>query len=75
MKPIEPPRHDGDYPDRNLDCQEALEDMVQELVGRAEAAGWSMSDIAPALVDLADNLRLQRAAIAHTEAIIRDLKR
>lgn len=56
---ITPPRHGTDYPDRNLDCQEALESRVIALIDEAKAAGWTMPDITVALVELADNLMLQ----------------
>lgn len=52
------PRHEGDYADHGLDCQEALEENILELVDRAVACGWSRSEVLVAVGELADNLML-----------------
>ncbi|THF58711.1 hypothetical protein [Ollibium composti] len=44
MDKIPRPRHEGRYPDRNIDCQEALDLAVRDLVDRAENAGWTASE-------------------------------
>jgi hypothetical protein len=43
------------YADRHLDCQFAMEDHFVELMEAAAAAGWTASDAAAAVIDLADN--------------------
>lgn len=59
--PLFPARH----PDRHVDCQEILEDRIITIVDEARAAGWSVEEIAVALVELAlghrANLNLEAA--------------
>jgi hypothetical protein len=52
---IPPPKIANDYPDRPLECQFAIEPAFQDLVGQAHEAGWSDSEVAAALIDLAHN--------------------
>lgn len=52
---IASPRIANDYPDRPLECQFAIESAFQGLVYQARVAGWSGSEVAAALVDLAHN--------------------
>lgn len=47
------PRYSTQYPDRDLDCQQALEDPFQTLLELAEKAGWSKTESAEALIELA----------------------
>lgn len=56
--PTKSPRKSGSYDDRSLDCQEALEGDIQELLGRATAAGWSMTEALVAVGDVADHLMI-----------------
>lgn len=58
-----------------MSCQEAIEPGFHELAENAEGAGWSATEVAAALVDLADNHMLALAANAETEEIIRDAKK
>lgn len=46
------PRYTTLYPDRDLDCQQALEDPLQTLLLLAEEAGWSKLESAEALREL-----------------------
>lgn len=47
------PRNNTRYSDRDLDCQQALEDPFQTLLSLAEKAGWSKTETAEALRELA----------------------
>lgn len=51
-----------DISDRLLECEEALERSFQDLVERAEHAGWRTFEIYVALQSLADHHMLMRAA-------------
>ena len=53
MKHIAPPRRTDRYPDRDIDCQEAIEAEFQRLVQDIAAAGWGPSEIAEAIENLA----------------------
>jgi hypothetical protein len=46
------PRYSTLYPDRDLDCQQALEDPLHTLLSLAEEAGWSRSESMEALREL-----------------------
>lgn len=72
---ITPPRYSTDYPDRNLDCQKALESRVIALIDDARVAGWNTADITVALVELAGNLMLQAHAIEETDRQIAETRR
>ena len=52
---IAPPKIANDYPNRPLECQFAIEPGFQRLAHQARAAGWSGSEVAAALIDLAHN--------------------
>ena len=43
MKPFKPPKRKSHYPDRDIDCQEAIEAGFQHLVQNIAAAGWGPS--------------------------------
>ncbi|KAB2792618.1 hypothetical protein F9K96_05640 [Brucella anthropi] len=47
------PKHEGDYPDREMDLQEALAGKLVEALDAAEAAGWDRIDAATAMVEAA----------------------
>jgi anti-sigma regulatory factor (Ser/Thr protein kinase) len=47
------PRHITPYPDRDLDCQQALEDTFRHILKLAEASGWDKAEAAHALQELA----------------------
>lgn len=64
---MKPPRKPHAYPDRHLECQEALESRVIAMIDDAKAAGWSIEDITAALVSLADNAMLSHAANGDTD--------
>ena len=52
---MQKPPKPGPYEDRHLDCQAALEDDLNDLIDRAEAAGWETREAAAAIIDLAAN--------------------
>lgn len=47
------PRYTRPYPDRDLDCQQALLDPFLTLLALAEEAGWSKTEAAEAMRELA----------------------
>ena len=67
MQPVKAPREEGDYPDRQLDCQEAIESKVQQLMEEVTRAGWSREEAAAALVEVADHQMLAAIANLKTE--------
>ena len=54
MAEVSPPKRPSDHPDRQLDCEEALEAAFQEVAEKAVAAGWDAKEIAMSLVGLAE---------------------
>lgn len=52
---IRGPRKLGDYPDRDIHCQEAIEDAFIALTDRAVDAGWVQFEVLQALSELAKN--------------------
>ncbi|QEN86851.1 hypothetical protein FZC33_11170 [Labrys sp. KNU-23] len=69
---IQGPRVDLDISDRLLECEEALERSFQDLVERAELAGWKTIEITCALQSLADHHMLAKAANEETDLQIAD---
>jgi hypothetical protein len=47
------PRKPGDYPDRDIDCQEDLAAKLIEALDEAEGAGWNRMEAAKAIVEAA----------------------
>lgn len=72
---IAPPEIGEHHPDRHLSCQQALEPAFQAVAEMAERSGWSAAEIAAALVDLADNHMLARAANFETDQMIEEIQR
>ncbi|WP_312367046.1 hypothetical protein [Ensifer sp.] len=52
MADVTPPKRPQNYPDRQLDCEEAMEAAFQAVVERAAAAGWSSQETALGLIGL-----------------------
>lgn len=50
------PKHPGDYPDRDVDCQEAVSDEVIGLIEAAHNARWSEAETAAAIEQVAKGL-------------------
>ncbi|MEY9722120.1 hypothetical protein ABIA22_004674 [Sinorhizobium fredii] len=49
------PKREGSYPDRDLDCQMAIESAFRTVADYAGAAGWTEQEVADALIELAHN--------------------
>jgi len=49
------PKRESAYPDRDLDCQMAIECAFRTVADYAEAAGWTEREVADALIELAHN--------------------
>jgi len=64
------PTTPGAYADRHIDCQFALEDCFVAVMEEAQKAGWTPSDAAAAIIDLADNYVLKLLANDETMAQI-----
>lgn len=59
--PITQPRKDGEYPDRDIDCEEALEASIQDVMQRAQQQGWNRAETMDAIENLIANLRIAYA--------------
>jgi hypothetical protein len=70
MKQFKPPRHKSYYPDRDIDCQEAIEAGFQHLVQNIAAAGWGPSEISEAIEQLAMADRRAREENAKVDATL-----
>ena len=68
--PIAGPKRTADISDRLLECEEALERAFQDLVERAERAGWNTIEITVALQSLADHHMLAKAENSGTDAMV-----
>lgn len=75
---IEPPKNQSEYPDRHIDCQEAMEPGFQAIVECMVEAGWNRGEVMKALRRLigADNMAQEETAKLETElALLRALQR
>lgn len=52
---INKPRKPEEYPDRDLDCQMAMEEHFQVLIDAAESSGWTREEAIDAVAELARN--------------------
>lgn len=59
------------HPDRFLTCQEAIETAFRQLADLAVCAGWDQSEVAAALVDIADCHMLSVHCNLDTDKLIR----
>jgi hypothetical protein len=62
------------YPDRDLDCQEALEGAFIRLVDLAHQSGWTRTETIEAMRELAFNLLYMEEEITKTDSQIASLK-
>ncbi|TPN16266.1 hypothetical protein FJ973_06120 [Mesorhizobium sp. B2-1-3] len=69
---INPPRRQEEYPDRAIDCQEAMEPGFQAIVDCMLDAGWSRGEILKSLKRLiaADNMTQKENARTEAELAI-----
>lgn len=49
MDKITRPRHEGLYPNRDVDCEEAMDIAITALVDTASRAGWSIPEALDAI--------------------------
>lgn len=56
LKSVPGPKHEGKYPDRNIDCQEAVAGAVVDIIEQAEKAGWTAVEAARAINDVSRGL-------------------
>lgn len=71
---IFPPRKKDDYPDRNIDCEEALEPAFQLLMADALSYGWKPAETRRALRKLIAAHKItdiENAKVEVTLALIR----
>lgn len=64
---INAPRASGKYADRYDDCQTAIEDALVQLVAEAALAGWGMTEVLSAIIDVADDTMLAINAADQSE--------
>jgi hypothetical protein len=74
MKPFKPPKRKSPYPDRDIDCQEAIEAGFQHLVQNVAAVGWGPAEIAEAIEQLAMADRRAREENAKVDATLQIAK-
>ena len=55
------PRHDVSHADRDLECQEAIEPLMREILDRANQNGWGTVESFNAMEEVLKNLRLAYA--------------
>lgn len=75
---ITPPKRQADYPDRSIDCQEAMEPGFQAIVDCMLEVGWTRDEILRSLKRLiaADNMTQKENARTEAElAIVRAMIR
>ena len=70
MDEITPPPKPDDYPDRNLDCQFAMEPAFLALAHAARDAGWTDADISSALMELSATFMNAAMESRNTEGAI-----
>lgn len=56
LKSVPGPKHEGKYPDRNFDCQDAVADAVVDIIEHAEKAGWTALEAARAVSEVSRGL-------------------
>lgn len=50
---VKSPEYSEDHPSRDIQCQQALELSVKEIISSAVAAGWNANESGQAIADLA----------------------
>lgn len=58
----------GMYPDRDIDCQQAIEDALHELIDKVRTAGWTEDEIVEAIDQLTLAYRWGREETLKLEA-------
>ncbi|RWQ35395.1 MAG: hypothetical protein EOS20_19045 [Mesorhizobium sp.] len=69
---IRPPKRQGEYPDREIDCQEAMEPGFQAIVDCMLEVGWTRGEIMRSLRRLiaADNMTQKENAKVEAQIAI-----
>lgn len=52
------PKKPGDYPDRDIDCQEHIAPRLVDILDQAEASGWDRLEAANALSEVANGIHM-----------------
>lgn len=75
MAKVKEPLWPDEYPDRFLDCQEALMPGFLVLVESAVASGWTENEAIAAVIELADGRWLANGENIDLERVIASVKR
>jgi phage tail tape-measure protein len=73
MTTIIPPK--AQSADRFIDCQEALEASVQEVIANAAIAGWTPPEAMAAIIAIAENLSLGFTENEELNAILGQIRK
>lgn len=75
MTKVKEPLRSDEYPDRFLDCQEALVPGFLVLLESAVASGWTENEAIAALIELADSRWLSNGENNELQSVLITLKR
>jgi hypothetical protein len=75
MTKVKEPLRSDEYPDRFLDCQEALMPGFLVLLESAVASGWTENEAIAALIELADSRWLSNGENNELQRVLVTLKR
>lgn len=57
------PKHEGNYPDRDIDCQEQIAPRLIDILDQAEVSGWDRLEAANALAVVANGIHMGERGI------------
>ena len=75
MRKVKEPLWPDEYPDRFLDCQEALMPGFLLLLESAVASGWTENEAIAALIELADSRWLSDGENIDLQRVLTSLRR
>jgi hypothetical protein len=75
MTKVKEPLRSDEYPDRFLDCQEALMPGFLVLLESAVASGWTENEAIAALIELADGRWLSNDENIDLQRVLASVKR
>jgi len=75
MSKVKGPCRPDEYPDRFVDCQEALTSKFHDLLDSAIEAGWNEYEVLAALIEMADNRALANDANSDLQKLLASVKR
>ncbi|MEB2845948.1 hypothetical protein [Endobacterium cereale] len=61
--------------DRFIECQEAIEGQLQDLIADAMKAGWTEAETLAAVIEVSENLALGMGADEELQQILESVKR